>query len=222
MKLEDLFVSYKQVSPPIIKKPVIEEPTNKFQNLLDYLNIRETKQETQQQLEEDPLIYFEGWNIPTPTVTGSTFNWQQRFNKGKDDWVKMMEEAYRKAGITNENAIKNLIAKNALESGWGRSASGDYNFGNITTGNSWTGSTYTGKDHDANGNPTTHTFRSYSSVDDFVKDELALLRRRYDFNEDDDINAFLNKLQGNNKSKWSYAEDKDYINKVKGVYNSLG
>jgi flagellum-specific peptidoglycan hydrolase FlgJ len=32
-----------------------------------------------------------------------------------------MTASYKRAGL-NDNAIKNLIAKNALESGWGRSA----------------------------------------------------------------------------------------------------
>jgi len=40
------------------------------------------------------------------------------YNNG-DDWANDLINAYRKAGL-NDNAIKNLLAKNALESGWGK------------------------------------------------------------------------------------------------------
>nr|DAF44579.1 MAG TPA: Mannosyl-glycoprotein endo-beta-N-acetylglucosaminidase [Podoviridae sp. ct8Lf7] len=33
-----------------------------------------------------------------------------------------MIASYRKAGLTNDNAIKMLVAQDALESRWGRSA----------------------------------------------------------------------------------------------------
>jgi flagellum-specific peptidoglycan hydrolase FlgJ len=39
----------------------------------------------------------------------------------RDKWVKDLTAAYKKQGL-NDNAIKNLIAKNALESNWGKSA----------------------------------------------------------------------------------------------------
>jgi flagellum-specific peptidoglycan hydrolase FlgJ len=66
-------------------------------------------------------------------------------------WIRDITNAYKKAGL-NDNAIKNLIAKNALESGWGKAAQGAYNFGNITTGNYWSGNYIQGNDKDANGN----------------------------------------------------------------------
>jgi flagellum-specific peptidoglycan hydrolase FlgJ len=82
-----------------------------------------------------------------------------------------MTNAYKKAGL-NDNAIKNLIAKNALETNYGKSPVGKYNYGNITTGSSWKGDFVEGKDKDAEGNEITARFRSYKNVDDFVKDEI--------------------------------------------------
>jgi flagellum-specific peptidoglycan hydrolase FlgJ len=92
-----------------------------------------------------------------------------------------MTNAYKKYGLS-DNAIKNLIAKNALESGWGRSVQGDYNFGNITTGNNWKGRFISGKDKDANGQKISQKFRAYDSLDDYVKDEIQFLTKLYDFN----------------------------------------
>ena len=131
-----------------------------------------------------------------------------------------MTASYKRAGL-NDNAIKNLIAKNALESGWGKSAQGDYNFGNITTGSSWSGRYVQGKDHDAKGKKISQKFRAYDSMDDYVKDEIQFLTNLYEFNQDDDFDTFINKLQGDNSKKRRYAEDKEYANKVRNVYNSI-
>jgi flagellum-specific peptidoglycan hydrolase FlgJ len=65
-----------------------------------------------------------------------------------------MTAAYKRQGL-NDNAIKNLIAKNALESAWGKSAQGDYNFGNITAGKSWKGRIVEGGDKNAAGKAIT-------------------------------------------------------------------
>lgn len=138
----------------------------------------------------------------------------------KNEWVTQLSNAYRKLGIS-ENGIRNLIAKNALESGWGRSAQGNYNYGNITTGSSWKGSYVNGRDHDAKGNSIRQKFRSYNSIEEFAKDEVDFLRRLYDFDDKDDIKTFVKKLQGGNKGKRRYAESPTYENKVINVYAKL-
>ena len=51
--------------------------------------------------------------------------------KNRNTWVTDLAAAYRKAGVTNDNAIKMLIAQDAQESGWGRSAQGKFNFGKV-------------------------------------------------------------------------------------------
>ena len=102
--------------------------------------------------------------------------------------------AYKKAGITNDNAIRMLLAQDALESSWGKSAQGKYNFGNLTTGSSWKGDYVTGNDKNAKGEAIKQKFRSYNSMDEYAADKIQFLKRLYDFDENDDINKFVAKL----------------------------
>ena len=64
-------------------------------------------------------------------------------------------------------------------------------------------------------------FRAYDNIDDYVKDEIQFLTKLYDFNQDDDFDTFIGKLQGNNSGKRRYAEDKNYAIKVRSVYNNI-
>lgn len=226
--LADLLVSYKQVEmPKQLQTEDIELPSTRYQRMLNYLD---QKQDTKEVIEDKSITNessdgFIGWkfdNTPsTSTYTNSNQSaWSSPYSSRRNQWISDITAAYKRAGL-NDNAIKNLIAKNALESGWGRSAQGDYNFGNITTGSSWTGKFVQGKDHDANGKKISQKFRVYNSLDDFVKDEIQFLTRLYDFNQNDDFDTFIGKLQGNNTGKRRYAEDKQYPSKVKQVYNSI-
>lgn len=229
MTLNDLLVSYKQVeSPKQIQPENIELPSTRYQRMLNYLDTKkeDTKQEENisENSEESTTDGFIGWKFnPTSTNNSSTSTknsstWSSPYSSRRNQWVSDMTASYKRQGL-NDNAIKNLIAKNALESGWGRSAQGDYNFGNITTGSSWTGRFVQGKDHDANGKKISQKFRAYDSMDDYVKDEIQFLTKLYDFNQDDDFDTFIDKLQGNNSGKRRYAEDKNYAIKVRSVYN---
>jgi flagellum-specific peptidoglycan hydrolase FlgJ len=139
----------------------------------------------------------------------------------KNDWVKQLSQAYRNIGVS-ENGIRNLIAKNALESNWGKSAQGRYNYGNITTGSSWKGDFVNGHDTDGHGHAIRNKFRSYNSLEEFAQDEVSFLKRLYDFDDNDDIDTFTYKLQGGNKGKRHYAGDPRYRSSVKSVYKGLG
>ena len=224
-----MLVSYKQVKAPQFSEiETIELPSNKYQRMISYIDTKtdnKTKSEDVPTTVDETSDGFIGWVFNNPsTDSSSTVNtsntWSSPYNTRKSQWISDMTASYKRAGL-NDNAIKNLIAKNALESGWGRSAQGDYNFGNITTGSSWTGRFVKGKDHDANGKKISQKFRAYDSIDDYVKDEIQFLTRLYDFNQDDDFDTFIGKLQGNNSGKRKYAEDKQYLSKVKQVYNSI-
>ena len=114
-----------------------------------------------------------------------------------------------------------LLAQDALESSWGKSAQGKYNFGNLTTGSSWKGDYVTGNDKNAKGEAIKQKFRSYNSMDEYAADKVQFLKRLYDFDENDDINKFVAKLTGSNKGKRRYAEAKEYANSLRGVYNSF-
>lgn len=231
MELSDLFVSHKQVDPVSFHKdrPELPKPI--------YLN-RERAQhalsgEVPKVPEDDMSTWkvgngetsdYPSWSVDVlpgqPTGKAVSVPWENPYIDKRQQWITDMTQAYKKQGL-NDNAIKNLIAKNALESSWGRSAQGAFNFGNITTGSGWTGDYVDGKDKDANGNPITNRFRAYNSLDDYVKDEIQFLTSLYDFKDDDDFNTFIGKLQGNNSGKRHYAEDREYANKIRGVYNSI-
>lgn len=141
--------------------------------------------------------------------------------KNRNTWVTDLAAAYRKAGVTNDNAIKMLIAQDAQESSWGRSAQGKFNFGNLTTGAKWKGDYVRGNDHDAKGNPIKQKFRSYNSMDEYAADKLQFLKNLYDFDENDDINTFTAKLTGKNKGRRRYAEATDYADRVAAVFRSF-
>lgn len=153
-----------------------------------------------------------------PVTANST--WKSPYTNRKQ-WSTELINAYKKAGITNDNAIRMLLAQDALESSWGKSAQGKYNFGNLTTGSSWKGDYVTGNDKNAKGEAIKQKFRSYNSMDEYAADKVQFLKRLYDFDENDDINKFVAKLTGSNKGKRRYAEATNYAKVLTGVYNGI-
>ena len=153
-----------------------------------------------------------------PVTANST--WKSPYTNRKQ-WATELINAYKKAGITNDNAIRMLLAQDALESSWGKSAQGKYNFGNLTTGSSWKGDYVTGNDKNAKGEAIKQKFRSYNSMDEYAADKVQFLKRLYDFDENDDINKFVAKLTGSNKGKRRYAEATNYAKVLTGVYNGI-
>lgn len=157
---------------------------------------------------------------PANTSSGKS-TWSSTYKNNKDGWVNDLTNAYRQAGITNENALKMLVSQDALESAWGKSAQGKFNFGNLTSGKKWEGDIVIGNDKNAAGEPIKQRFRSYENIQDYAKDKVQFLKHLYEFNEADDINTFTNKLKGANKDKRSYAEAKDYKALLTSVYNKF-
>ena len=160
--------------------------------------------------------------IPAKSIVKSIplQTWKSPYTNRKQ-WATELINAYKKAGITNDNAIRMLLAQDALESSWGKSAQGKYNFGNLTTGSSWKGDYVTGNDKNAKGEAIKQKFRSYNSMDEYAADKIQFLKRLYDFDENDDINKFVAKLTGSNKGKRRYAEAANYAKVLTGVYNGI-
>ena len=160
--------------------------------------------------------------IPAKSIVKSIplQTWKSPYTNRKQ-WSTELINAYKKAGITNDNAIRMLLAQDALESSWGKSAQGKYNFGNLTTGSSWKGDYVTGNDKNAKGEAIKQKFRSYNSMDEYAADKVQFLKRLYDFDENDDINKFVAKLTGSNKGKRRYAEATNYAKVLTGVYNGI-
>lgn len=229
MELKDLFVSHKQVQPVSTSFKPIHSDDN------IYLNFDRAKKAVSENSDDmstwvvgnessDAEIY--DWKVgikrkgTSVEKGGSSKSWDNPYKNDKNKWVKDMTAAYKRAGVS-DNGIRNLIAKNAFESGWGKSAQGAYNFGNITTGSKWKGDYYDGKDVDADGNPIVNRFRAYADLDSYIQDELQFLTTLYDFDTNDDFETFAKKLQGGNKGKRHYAEDRKYIEKMRGVYKNV-
>lgn len=222
MMLKDLFQDYlvnyeaSTRNIPTTVSEDIEIPTNKYSRMLSYT---ETKKQDEKTPTEEPEKTTIKWTYSTPSegiTTSVSKSWSSPYSE-QNKWVSDMTAAYKRAGLS-DNAIKNLIAKNSLESAWGASVQGDYNFGNMTAGKSWTGRIVEGNDKNKEGKSIKQRFRAYDSLDDFVKDEIQFLTRLYDFDQNDDLSTFLNKLQGGNKDKRYYAEDPSYKNKVRSRY----
>lgn len=223
------FVSYNPVSNPTIDYTDITNPINPFSEY-NYnttydkpealvVPVRDTDVANNPTVE--PVINKPVASKPVtnkPVTAKST--WKSPYTN-KKQWSTELINAYKKAGITNDNAIRMLLAQDALESSWGKSAQGKYNFGNLTTGSSWKGDYVTGNDKNAKGEAIKQKFRSYNSMDEYAADKIQFLKRLYDFDENDDINKFVAKLTGSNKGKRRYAEAKEYANSLRGVYNSF-
>ena len=230
------FVSYNVVEDPVIDYTDITNPINPFSeyyipttyNTEQALVVPEREDSKSDTVEETPVVASKPIAEPVVNkpvaskVVNNTANstWSSPY-KDRSKWAADLTNAYKRAGITNDNAIRMLVSQDALESAWGRSAQGKFNFGNLTTGAKWQGDYVTGNDHDAAGNPIKQKFRSYNSMDEYAADKIQFLKRLYDFDENDDINKFVAKLTGSNKGKRRYAEAKEYANSLRGVYNSF-
>lgn len=225
------FVSYVPVNNPTIDYTDITNPINPFSeyyipttyNTEQALVVPEREDSKSDTVEETPVVASKPIAEPVVNkpVVDNTANstWSSPY-KDKSKWMADLTNAYKRAGITNDNAIRMLVSQDALESAWGRSAQGKFNFGNLTTGAKWKGDYVTGNDKNAKGEAIKQKFRSYNSMDEYAADKVQFLKRLYDFEENDDINKFVAKLTGSNKGKRRYAEARNYADTLKKVYNS--
>lgn len=229
------FVSYNPVSNPTIDYTDITNPINPFSEY-NYnttydkpealvVPVRDTDEtdvvannHTVEPVINKPVASKSVTDKPVTKTANST--WKSPYTNRRQ-WSTELINAYKKAGITNDNAIRMLLAQDALESSWGKSAQGKYNFGNLTTGSSWKGDYVTGNDKNAKGEAIKQKFRSYNSMDEYAADKIQFLKRLYDFDENDDINKFVAKLTGSNKGKRRYAEATNYAKVLTGVYNGI-
>ena len=227
------FVSYNPVSNPTIDYTDITNPINPFSEY-NYnttydkpealvVPVRDTNEPdvVANNPIAEPVINkpVASKSVTNKPVTANS-TWKSPYTNRKQ-WSTELINAYKKAGITNDNAIRMLLAQDALESSWGKSAQGKYNFGNLTTGSSWKGDYVTGNDKNAKGEAIKQKFRSYNSMDEYAADKIQFLKRLYDFDENDDINKFVAKLTGSNKGKRRYAEATNYAKVLTGVYNGI-
>lgn len=229
------FVSYVPVNNPTIDYTDITNPINPFSeyyipttyNTEQALVVPEREDSKSDTVEETPAVASKPIAEPVVNkpvaskvvVDTANSTWSSPY-KDRSKWMADLTNAYKRAGITNDNAIRMLVSQDALESAWGRSAQGKFNFGNLTTGAKWQGDYVTGNDKNAKGEAIKQKFRSYNSMDEYAADKVQFLKRLYDFDENDNINKFVAKLTGSNKGKRRYAEARNYADTLKKVYNS--
>lgn len=230
------FVSYVPVNNPTIDYTDITNPINPFSeyyipttyNTEQALVVPEREDSKSDTVEETPAVASKPIAEPVVNkpvaskvvVDTANSTWSSPY-KDRSKWIADLTNAYKRAGITNDNAIRMLVSQDALESAWGRSAQGKFNFGNLTTGAKWKGDYVTGNDKNAKGEAIKQKFRSYNSMDEYAADKVQFLKRLYDFEENDDINKFVAKLTGSNKGKRRYAEARNYAKLLTGVYNGI-
>lgn len=227
------FVSYNPVSNPTIDYTDITNPINPFSEynynttydkpealVVPVRDANETDVVANNPTVEPVINKPVASNPVTNKPVTANSTWKSPYTNRRQ-WSTELINAYKKAGITNDNAIRMLLAQDALESSWGKSAQGKYNFGNLTTGSSWKGDYVTGNDKNARGEAIKQKFRSYNSMDEYAADKIQFLKRLYDFDENDDINKFVAKLTGSNKGKRRYAEATNYAKVLTGVYNGI-
>lgn len=146
-------------------------------------------------------------------------------NKNKEQTSKYAGKAslfakdYFKAGYNlglSKNFIMNMFVKDIFESGWGAKNQSPYNFGNIKISKNWKGNTVEGKDHDSEGNTIDAKYKSYNSIEEYLRDEVSLLKNTYKIKESDSIKTFAEKLLGlhSSQKKYRYATDPGYLNKI--------
>ncbi len=218
-----LFSIYNSIDPYV--PPIIDLNTPKLKTEIVVNPIKKKQEKVIDKVKETvpESTSFENQELPVEDIAKKDSSldseiWKSPYTDRKK-WIVDLTNAYKRAGITNDNAIKMLVSQDALESGWGRSAQGKFNFGNLTTGTKWKGNYIEGEDHDAKGNPIKQRFRAYNSMDEYAADKVQFLKRLYDFDENDDINRFTAKLTGANKGKRRYAEAKNYATSLINVYN---
>ena len=80
--------------------------------MLTFTRRREQQEERQQKQEERQQKQEERQQKQASTR-------RRIAGKEKGAWTDMMRQAYRDAGVTNEDMVNILVAQDALESGWG-------------------------------------------------------------------------------------------------------
>lgn len=154
----------------------------------------------------------------TSTRTTSPTSTSTRTFKNKEEFKRTMlpiyEKVLSKMGLDTAYA-KMLVAQDGLESGWGRSAQGRFNYGNITLGSNKNRSYTLGNDKDKDGNPITQKFVNYDSLEDYAQAKVQLLNSsRY--------KAFNGPLQefANRVYQGGYATAPNYVEALNRVIAS--
>lgn len=171
--------------------------------------------EQQRNLNPEPLNLM----APTPGETANSPAPGAGANDKKQSFLKKYEEYFKSAGDELGVSPSVLASQFALETNWGKSViPGTNNLGNIkATG--WKGKTASARDNMLG---TTDSYRAYDSLTESAADYARLIKKNYPdaLNAGNDPEAFAKALQ-NGRGGRQYAEDPDYVRKLKGIHKNL-
>lgn len=216
-----IFTTYNSITPyegPTFELPSIAiEPEPLPINKLE-ANRRKVVEQIEK-LESNPEVTEEPSKEPFPVsketeeTKETSVKLPETGIKTKEDFVKTMTPAFENAlkskGLDTKYA-KYLVAQSALESNWGKSQSGKFNFGGIK-GKGTTRKTrevVNGKDVYIN-----DSFRDFKDINDYANYHVSLLNnKRYQAFNGDFIDSVV---------RGGYATDPNYKNALTNVYNQI-
>ena len=217
----NIFTTYNSIAPyegPVFEQPVatveIEElPVNRLEaNRRNVITKAEEKK-------EEPVVEEKVSTKPLPTSKEETPVVENKEStpvniKSKDEFIKTMTPAFENAlkakGLDTKYA-KYLVAQSALESNWGKSQSGKFNFGGIK------GKGTIRKTREVINGKSIHindSFRDFKDINDYANYHVSLLNNKgyQAFSGGDFIDRVV---------KGGYATDPNYKRALSNVYNQI-
>lgn len=217
----NIFTTYNSITPyegPVFEQPVatveIEElPINRLE--ANRQNVMAKAEEKK----EEPVVEEKVNTEPLPTSKEETPIVESKEStpiniRSKDEFIKTMTPAFENAlkakGLDTKYA-KYLVAQSALESNWGKSQSGKFNFGGIK------GKGTIRKTREVINGKSIHindSFRDFKDINDYANYHVSLLNnKRYQaFSGGDFIDRVV---------KGGYATDPNYKRALSNVYNQI-
>lgn len=216
----NIFTTYNSIAP--YEGPVFEQPVATVEiKELPISRLETNRQNVMAKAEEkkeEPVVEEKVNTEPLPTSKEETPVVENKESapiniKSKDEFIKTMTPAFENAlkarGLDTKYA-KYLVAQSALESNWGKSQSGKFNFGGIK-GKGTTRRTrevVNGKSIYIN-----DSFRDFKDIDDYANYHVSLLNnKRYNAFTGDFIDRVV---------KGGYATDPNYKRALSNVYNQI-
>lgn len=217
----NIFTTYNSIAP--YEGPVFEQPVATVEiKELPISRLETNRQNVMAKVEEkkeEPVVEEKVNTEPLPTSKEETPVVENKESapiniKSKDEFIKTMTPAFENAlkarGLDTKYA-KYLVAQSALESNWGKSQSGKFNFGGIK-GKGTTRRTrevVNGKSIYIN-----DSFRDFKDINDYANYHVSLLNnKRYQaFSGGDFIDRVV---------KGGYATDPNYKRALSNVYNQI-
>lgn len=217
----NIFTTYNSIAP--YEGPVFEQPVATVEiKELPISRLETNRQNVMAKAEEkkeEPVVEEKVNTEPLPTSKEETPVVENKESapiniKSKDEFIKTMTPAFENAlkarGLDTKYA-KYLVAQSALESNWGKSQSGKFNFGGIK------GKGTIRKTREVINGKSIHvndSFRDFKDINDYANYHVSLLNnKRYQaFSGGDFIDRVV---------KGGYATDPNYKRALSNVYNQI-